>query len=393
MDQIGHRQSSESNHDLHDLNFNIFNIIIISGVIQGIIFSVLVLTQKKYRTNNTIFLGLTVLFLSLSNLQYWLSDTYIILNQPNFSFVFVPWQWLIMPMFYLYVYKFLGQGKVTFKMSALLIGPFIVVFSIHLSTLFNGLIHDHPIQIPMHIEQGIYLYMEYFSFVFNIIVLFFSLRLIIDYEKDDTYNIQWVKSESNWLKQLVYVGFLICIFWILGVALVTFYSFIKSYVFYPLWIGISFLIYWIGYIGLSKSKALRERIQLRKRRISKFEEASQNPLVPSKTLNKIEAYIQNNKLYLNPYLSLNMLSNELNLSEGYISQIMNKSFNHNFTDYINSLRVEDAKVMLISRDYDNYTILSIGLESGFNSKSSFYIAFKKFTGKTPLEYKKSVQHH
>ena len=203
LDQIGYRPSLETNHDLHDLNFNIFNIIIISGVIQGIIFSVLVLTQKKFRTNNTFFLGLTVLFLSLSNFQYWLSDTYIILNQPNFSFIFVPWQWLIMPMFYLYVFRFLGQGKIDFKTWILLMGPFFVVHGIHLFTLVKAVLTSQPLQIPMHIENGIYLYMEYFSFVFNIIVLYFTLRLVKVYENDDTYNFNWVKSETNWLKQLI----------------------------------------------------------------------------------------------------------------------------------------------------------------------------------------------
>lgn len=378
---------------MHDLNFNIFNIIIISGVIHGIVFSVLVLTKKKYRTNNTFFLGLVVLFLSLSNLQYWLSDTYIIFNQPNFSFVFVPWQWLIMPMFYLYVFLFLGQRKITFKILGLLIGPFIIVFSIHLYTLLTSFFSNNPLQIPMDIDKGLYLYLEYFSFVFNILVLYFTLRLIMIYEKEDTYNIKWVKSETNWLKQLIYVGFLTCVFWILGVVLVTFYSITKSNVFYPLWIGISFLIYWIGYVGLNKSKALRERIKLRKKRILKFEESQENPMMSSKAINKIEAYIENNKSYLNPNLSLKILSDELNLSEGYISQIINKSLDQNFTDYINLLRVEDAKLMLIGDDFDNYTILSIGLESGFNSKSSFYNAFKKFTGKTPLEFKKSVQNN
>jgi len=378
---------------LHDLNFNIFNIIIISGVIQGIIFSVIVLTQKKYRSNNTFFLGLVVLFLSLSNLQYWLSDSYIILNKPNFSFLFVPWQWLIMPMFFLYVYRFLGQGKITFKIWALLIGPFILAFSVHLYTLLSAVLTNRPIHIPMHIEKSVYLYLEYFSFVFNILVLTFTLRLILVYEKDDTYNIQWVKSETNWLKQLIYVGFLICVFWILGVLLVTFSSVSKSNIFYPLWIGISFLIYWIGYVGLNKSKALRERIELRKKRISQREESAQSPTVPSKTSGKIETYILDNKSYLNPYLSLSLLSEELNLSEGYISQVINKSLSQNFTDYINSLRVEEARHMLLNDEFDNYTILSVGLESGFNSKSSFYGAFKKFTGKTPLEFKKSVQNH
>ncbi|WP_363317970.1 helix-turn-helix domain-containing protein [uncultured Algibacter sp.] len=105
----------------------------------------------------------------------------------------------------------------------------------------------------------------------------------------------------------------------------------------------------------------------------------------------MENHIKSNKNYLNPNLSLKILSKELNLSEGYISQLINKNSNLNFNDYINSLRITDAKNMLVDSEYNNYTILAIGLESGFNSKSSFYTAFKKFTGKTPVEYKKSVR--
>ncbi len=51
------------------------------------------------------------------------------------------------------------------------------------------------------------------------------------------------------------------------------------------------------------------------------------------------------------------------------------------------MRVEQAKTLLLDPEYENYTITSIGLESGFNSKSTFYTVFKKYSGSTPVEFK------
>jgi AraC-like DNA-binding protein len=58
-----------------------------------------------------------------------------------------------------------------------------------------------------------------------------------------------------------------------------------------------------------------------------------------------------------------------------------------FYDVINSYRVEEAKRLLLDEKNRNYTILSVGFEAGFNSKTTFNTVFKKFTGVTPTEYR------
>jgi AraC-like DNA-binding protein len=50
--------------------------------------------------------------------------------------------------------------------------------------------------------------------------------------------------------------------------------------------------------------------------------------------------------------------------------------------------VNYSKEILSNKDYKNYTIVAIGLESGFNSKSTFYKVFKKIVGCTPVNYRK-----
>ena len=78
------------------------------------------------------------------------------------------------------------------------------------------------------------------------------------------------------------------------------------------------------------------------------------------------------------------------MSTSHISKVINTTSNFNFSDYINLLRVEQAKKLLSNSDFDRYTIVSVGLECGFNSKSTFYTAFKKFTNYTPTEFRARI---
>ena len=77
------------------------------------------------------------------------------------------------------------------------------------------------------------------------------------------------------------------------------------------------------------------------------------------------------------------------MSISSISKLINGREGCNFSDYINKYRVSEAKKLLADKNFDPYTIVAIGLECGFNSKSTFYTAFKKFTGQTPTQYREA----
>lgn len=94
------------------------------------------------------------------------------------------------------------------------------------------------------------------------------------------------------------------------------------------------------------------------------------------------------KLYRIPTLSLVDVSEKLNISAGYLSKIINQITQGNFNEFINTFRVEEVKSKLKDPEFSQYSILSIGLECGFNSKSVFYNSFKKITGLSPTEFRK-----
>jgi AraC-like DNA-binding protein len=94
------------------------------------------------------------------------------------------------------------------------------------------------------------------------------------------------------------------------------------------------------------------------------------------------------KYYLNPSPSLPDLAKKINTSPNYLSQVINEKLNLTFLELINKYRIEEAKQLILDENL-NETIEGIGYTVGFNSKSTFHSAFKKFTGLTPSEFKNS----
>ena len=107
-------------------------------------------------------------------------------------------------------------------------------------------------------------------------------------------------------------------------------------------------------------------------------------------IDKIRYGIEIQKLYLNQSINIEDFSKEIGAPYREVSNIINKNFNTNFFEFINNLRVEEAKRMLSDRAYDKLSILDILHESGFNSKSAFQRFFKRITGLTPREFRKSA---
>jgi AraC-like DNA-binding protein len=103
-------------------------------------------------------------------------------------------------------------------------------------------------------------------------------------------------------------------------------------------------------------------------------------------LAKVHDAMLRDKLYQEPELTLQHLSDRLRVPSYQVSQAINET-NQNFYDLVNGYRVEEAKRLLLAPGNRNYTILSVGFEAGFNSKTTFNTVFKKFTGLTPTAFR------
>jgi AraC-like DNA-binding protein len=97
----------------------------------------------------------------------------------------------------------------------------------------------------------------------------------------------------------------------------------------------------------------------------------------------------NEMAYLQPDLTLPGLAARMECSVNHLSQVINGGFGMSFFDYLNQHRVEYAKQLLSGQDGWHQSVMSIAFAVGFNSNSSFYSAFKKTTGQTPAQYRRS----
>jgi len=381
---------------MNSLNLNFYNILISFGILHGIIFSLVLFLNPKLKSRTNNYLAVTILALCFSNLQYWLLDVGLSPGYNDNSLIFIPFEFLMVPFFFLFVKSYLGK-VINMRFILLMLIPFFY-------SIFYQIISD-ILEISSKTVSFFNLVIEYGSLLFSVIIIILVFKSIIDYEKKIAQNSFYdIPKTVSWIKRILLFGFALCILWVLSLTIFENYFPSGHYKYYPLWIGISILIYWIAYASIFQNSIYKERGEIRtkikktktfhnlensKNRVLKFEKPKES-INPNKFI-EINNIIIENRLYLKPKLSLKIVSKYTNLSEGYLSQIINSNTNKTFNDYINAFRIENAKKLLMDIEYSKYTITAIGLESGFNTKTSFYSAFKKHTGNTPNSYKKLVQ--
>lgn len=118
----------------------------------------------------------------------------------------------------------------------------------------------------------------------------------------------------------------------------------------------------------------------------KYSKSGLNEAKSAELYNSLIELMTAKELYKNNELLINDLAVNLDIHPNYLSQVINEKEGKNFYDFVNSYRLKEFKRLLTIPKYRQFTLLSIALECGFNSKSSFNRYFKKETGQTPSQY-------
>ena len=387
---------------MNELNFNIYNILIAAGIIHGIVFAIILLYKKKNWKTFRLFLAFSVFALAFNNLQYWFRDTQLNIDYPWLTAIYIQFELLVGPFFYLFVQRYLGK-HLKKSIILLVLSPFILS-SISFPLFSRGL-------FSVSFEKVFNQALEFFTIGLNIWLVCYIFYAIIKYERTHKkLKIKKTSIQTKWLKHILIITFTMCIVWLFTTLylpqFIEITRSISAYAhYYPIWILTSLMLYWVAYASIFKARIFDEQKAIRQKKstyiikeISSSPELiqknSQSPSPPKKKTNqvlydKFQELMIDKELYLDPQLSLELASSKLDISANYLSQIVNNHSDYSFADYVNTQRISLAKQLLLDPEFSQYTIHSIALETGFNSKSSFYNAFKKVTQMTPTAYKKA----
>lgn len=147
------------------------------------------------------------------------------------------------------------------------------------------------------------------------------------------------------------------------------------------------LINGIYYKGL-RHPALFQGVSAEERALVENAERQQTPTKEhNEDLEQLKKFMETEKPYLDPRLTLSQLAQMVDIPSRKLSEMINDNLGQNFMDLINTYRIEEAKIRLLSPKDSKETVLEVMYDVGFNSKSSFNTIFKKKVGKTPSEFK------
>jgi len=186
----------------------------------------------------------------------------------------------------------------------------------------------------------------------------------------------------------ILLGFLIvALCWIPGHLYSAFpgFNIVVSNFFYQLsFLVMSALVFLIGFYAIRRPELFKTFAKK-----SKYRHSSLAPTAAGKIKKQLLHLMETQQPYLDPTLSLKQLAELLEVNQVHLSQVMNEQCGKSFYDLVNEYRVSAFVEKAQSGDYENYTLLAIALESGFQSKTSFNKAFKKIKGSTPSQFLKA----
>jgi AraC-like DNA-binding protein len=389
---------------MYEVIFNTHDVVLLMTAYQCILFAILLLTIKREKPLSNFFLAFFLLQQAAIPLEILISfgaefRQVALAWSPNLFYVFGFGYWLEAPFLLWYTRSLIYKDYRLTKKDLVFLIPFFsyLIYQIlfyyrlgwqdkqHLQEVYN--LFSAP-----HYMNYVTLFREVFRASLGIICII-EIKRYSQHIKTNFSDID--RLDLTWLKILV-IGFLGIRLWavLVGLLILLSVSFGITTNFeimglmgnYTTFIMVSMLIFF----GLGHSTVF-EGIDVKAADNADTTKSEQlKDKIKDTQIKQVADYMEQEKPYLMPALTLDKLATQLKIPPRVLSQLINRHFSCNFFEFINSFRVEESKRMLADPAMGDKNMLDIMYDVGFNSKATFNTLFKKKVGMTPSEFRKQA---
>ncbi len=368
-----------------EVSLSISSIIIIAlnsvAVVLSIILSIALFIQKRKRHISIVLFCLLLLLTGLTLLNDMLTISGITNQFKDLYFIPIFYSLSIGPLFYLLVKSKVQHSIKSYDYIHLILPLIqaIIYFSIGFrSVAFKSYLWE---------ETSFPIYLGIESFLFPLSLIGYSMvsrNLLL---KENGRRHFWREDLKQWLLRFTNG--------ILVIAIIEFCfsaaDYLFSYSFGPVFLVVrssTFVAFvlWIAFNGIKQYYPIN--IYQSRQTTSKALLTNESLANYSKALNKL---MQDDKIYLNSDLNLEILARYLQTSEKICSHVLSNGLNSNFNQFVNGYRIEAFKKKILQGQHKQLTLSSLAYACGFDSKSTFNRSFKLANQMTPSQYVKSVQ--
>ncbi len=381
------------------LTLDWLHVVALLGAIQGLFLAGVLAARRRNRTANRFLAALMLAFsIHLASAVYQAAGLVSVL--PHFFGAAYPMPFLYGPLVYLYAVTAADRDRRLTRRDALHFVPFVATVVIGLPIyLMSGAAKAaffqqlqagaQPLLFrivdPLKLVSG----MTYAT----VTIVFLRRhrdRVLDSYSSVERVNLRW----------LLWLGAAAASVWVLAVA----FKVLASIGLMRIERGddvvvlaIALLVYGIGYRGLRQPEILR--YDTAEHRVPEPEPAPEAPRYERSGLtdreaerlkDELTAVMERERLWKDSSLNLGDLADRLSTTPHKLSEVLNAQLGQTFFDFVNGYRVREVQRRIAAGEARQVTMLSLALDAGFASKSTFNLVFKKLTSRTPSDFRQAA---
>ena len=380
------------------INIDLFSVIIFLGIFLGIILSAFFIIKPSPNAKANRYQGMLLLSLSLVFLEQVFNYTGFIVNVLPLTYSTAWLNFLIGPFLYLYVEVSLEPQKQK-KTWLNFVLPFIYLIYLSFSLIqpdefkYNTYINSSHLNLPLRevhqtVSNDPFKINRYLDLILGLQILlyiFLSFRKVV--KKSAETGTSVFTTDDDVLRSVRNVILHMCVIIVIFIIVKTSLHGNAGNYFIGTYVAVFILL--TTFRVMNDSTYFDRSASFLDISIGKYRKSSLTEEGKQKILKSIIAEFETKQYFTENLGSLSDLAKKIGESPHHVSQVLNEKLHKSFFEVLASYRVDEAKKILAGDKKNKITVEEVSEMVGYNSKTAFNNAFKKLTGKTPAEFRKT----